>query len=107
MLLDDARIAELADAVNVHKLDELLQIFWRDTPEQLQQLAIADAEGKILNVAKILHAMRGTAANLGLKGVHEFWADQTVTPERFAAFKTLAAETQAAWQTWQSQRLAG
>ncbi|MCE2964690.1 MAG: Hpt domain-containing protein [Alphaproteobacteria bacterium] len=106
MLLDDARISELADAVSVHKLDELLQIFWRDLPEQLQQLAAADNDNKILQVAKILHGLRGTAANLGLKGVHEFWADQTVSVERLAEFKTLAVETQAAWQAWQGRRLA-
>jgi two-component system, sensor histidine kinase and response regulator len=66
--LDPAVVAELrrlADAAGGEVLDQLAELFARDTPERLATLRRAAAEGDARVVAEAAHALRGSAANLG------------------------------------------
>jgi signal transduction histidine kinase/DNA-binding response OmpR family regulator/HPt (histidine-containing phosphotransfer) domain-containing protein len=66
--LDPAVVAELrklGDAAGGDVLDELAELFARDTPERLATLRRAATDGDARAVAEAAHILKGSAANLG------------------------------------------
>ena len=66
--LDPAVVAglrRLADAAGGEVLDELAELFARDTPQRLTTLRRAVADGDTHTLTETAHALRGSAANLG------------------------------------------
>jgi len=54
---------------------EMLEIFARQLPEQLQKLTSAMSAGQAQEAAKAAHAMKGTAGNLAAKRLHVAMAE--------------------------------
>ncbi len=69
-------LADLQEPGEPDLLRELLTLFLRDTPERLDVVRQAVADGNLDAAARAAHSLKGSAANLGALDLHEL-ASQT------------------------------
>lgn len=70
-LIDGEQVRVLADAAGKEAVTPILDAFWTSNEELLAQLGEAIASGDTEAAAKVAHALKGSASNLGANAVAE------------------------------------
>ena len=70
-LIDGEQIRVLADAAGKEAVMPILDAFWQSNDELLEQLEAAIAANDADAAAKVAHALKGSASNLGANAVAE------------------------------------
>ena len=70
-LIDGEQVRVLADAAGKDAVLPILDAFWQSNDELLEQLEAAIASGDADAAAKVAHALKGSAGNLGANAVAE------------------------------------
>ena len=70
-LIDGEQVRVLADAAGKEAVAPILDAFWQSNEELLEQLEAAIATGDADSAAKVAHALKGSAGNLGANAVAE------------------------------------
>ena len=70
-LIDGEQVRVLADAAGKEAVVPILDAFWQSNVELLEQLEAAIASGDADAAAKVAHALKGSAGNLGANAVAE------------------------------------
>ena len=70
-LIDGEQVRVLADAAGKDAVMPILDAFWQSNDELLEQLEAAIASGDADAAAKVAHALKGSAGNLGANAVAE------------------------------------
>ena len=70
-LIDGEQVRVLADAAGKDAVAPILDAFWQSNDELMAQLDAAIASGDADAAAKVAHALKGSASNLGANAVAE------------------------------------
>ena len=70
-LIDGEQVRVLASAAGKEAVTPILDAFWQSNDELLAQLKAAIAQGDADAAAKVAHALKGSAGNLGANAVAE------------------------------------
>lgn len=70
-LIDTEQVRVLADAAGKAAVEPILDAFWQSNDELMGQLDAAIASGDADAAARVAHALKGSASNLGANAVAE------------------------------------